>query len=148
MATRIFVYGTLKRGCRNHRFLASQSFVAAAKTQPVYRLVSLGGYPGMVSARMGYSVEGEVWDVDADCLRRLDVLEDVEGGLYAFEPVQLLPPFSDGELRTYIYKQAVDGQRDVGPVWREQQQQQQQQQQQHSQDSSGSSSDASDSAKQ
>jgi len=36
--TRIFVYGTLKRGGRNHHFMAGQQFVGEARTAPGYTL--------------------------------------------------------------------------------------------------------------
>ena len=36
--TLVFVYGTLKRGGENHRWIAQQQFVAEASTAPLYRL--------------------------------------------------------------------------------------------------------------
>jgi gamma-glutamylaminecyclotransferase len=72
--TRVFVYGSLMRGQGNHRFLERSSFVCAARTQPLYRMHSLGGFPGVV-ARGTQAIEGEVFDVDAETLDRLDRLE-------------------------------------------------------------------------
>jgi len=73
MMRRVFVYGSLRRGFSNHRFLESASYLGEATTAPHYRLVSLGAFPGMTP---GLSVvRGEVYEVDADTLRRLDALE-------------------------------------------------------------------------
>ena len=44
----VFVYGTLKRGMSNHRWLRGQRFVDESRTLPSYRMYDLGGYPGLV----------------------------------------------------------------------------------------------------
>ena len=114
----IFVYGTLKRSHFNHGYLQEQNFVAMAMTQPRYRLHDLGGYPGMVlDERDGTSIHGEVWAVDADCLVRLDELEDVEGGEYAREIIPLLPPFDQAKIEGYRYLRDVSEARDIGGSW-------------------------------
>jgi len=79
----IFVYGTLKRGCRNHHFLAGQKFVGEARTAPGFRLYDLGGHPGMVAQSDDTEgVTGEIWEVDASALGRLDALEGLAEGMY------------------------------------------------------------------
>ena len=40
----LFVYGTLKRGFRNHRLLERQQFIREAVTLPRYRLFDRGAY--------------------------------------------------------------------------------------------------------
>jgi gamma-glutamylcyclotransferase (GGCT)/AIG2-like uncharacterized protein YtfP len=120
MSERIFVYGTLKRGLSNHRCLAGQRFLREARTTPGYRLVDCGGYPGMFAAEgKGVSVRGEVWEVDDDCRAKLDVLEDVAHGMYALEPVTLLPPFDANIVSTYVYRRPVEDKGDLGEEWRE-----------------------------
>lgn len=115
---RIFVYGTLKSGSDNHHYLAGQHFIGPARTQPVYRLRDLGGYPGLVVVQQdGLSVYGEVWDVDAACLRHLDVLEDVAGGAYAREPIQLLAPYDQETVQGYRYLRRLTGHPDCGDKW-------------------------------
>lgn len=114
----IFLYGTLKRNRSNHGHMDGQSFVAKAMTQPQYRLYDLGGYPGMVSDEAGgVSIQGEVWAVDADCVARLDELEDVDGGEYAREIIPLLPPFDEAEIEGYRYLRDVSAARDIGVSW-------------------------------
>ena len=69
----VFVYGSLKRGLANVRYLDGSTFVRRALTSPDYRLEDLGPFPGMVHGDR--SVCGEVHLVDAEVLARLDALE-------------------------------------------------------------------------
>ncbi|MBI5767474.1 MAG: gamma-glutamylcyclotransferase [Verrucomicrobia bacterium] len=120
-ATRlVFVYGTLKRRGRNHHFLAGQRFVGEARTAPGFRLHDLGGYPGMIpQAADRDGVTGEIWAIDAACLRRLDALEGLAEGLYRRQPVPLLPPHADQPVDAYLYARSVDGRREIGSTWSE-----------------------------
>lgn len=111
--TRIFVYGTLKRGRCNHHWLQGQRFVAEARTKPIYRLYDMGGYPGMVRDDNGVAVEGEIWEVDAGGLARLDVLEDIEGCEYERVMLELERDHVEG----YLFLQDVSGRPDAGPCW-------------------------------
>lgn len=118
MSTRLFVYGTLKRGCCNHRYLAGQTYLGPARTLPGFRLYDLGGYPGIVARsddRDG--VKGEVWEVDAAALRELDRFEGVHEGLYRREPLPLLPPFDGAPVDAYLSALPITGQREVGSEW-------------------------------
>ena len=111
--TRIFVYGTLKRGCKNHHWLAGQRFIAEARTQPIYRLYDMGGYPGMIRADNGVAVKGEIWEVDEGGMARLDVLEDIEGGEYE----RLLIELEGERVEGYLFLRDVSGRPDAGPNW-------------------------------
>lgn len=114
----IFVYGSLKRGFHNHDCLRGQTFVGEARTEPVYRLLSLHSYPGMIEAPTnGRSVHGELWSVDARCKALLDRLEGVEVGFYRLAEVRLLPPHDSRGVWTYLYARSTAGLRDAGEVW-------------------------------
>lgn len=116
----IFVYGTLKRDCSNHHFLAGQTFVGLARTVPGFRLYSLGGFPGMVTKDDDTEgVTGEVWSVDSEALVRLDALEGLDEGMYRREAVKLLPPFDRKEIEGYVYARSVAGRKDLGSTWKE-----------------------------
>lgn len=116
----VFVYGTLKRGLCNHSYLVGQRFVTEARTQPVYRLFDLGGYPGMVrAADGGVSIAGEIWEIDDPCMHKLDRLEDVEGGEYERTVIALAAPHEHEKIEGYVYLRPVEGRRDAGCVWRE-----------------------------
>lgn len=115
--TRVFVYGTLKRGGDNHGWIERQQFIAEAHTKPLYRMFDLGGYPGMIRAKEGFAIEGEVWDVDDAGLAQLDVLEDTEGGEYERVLIELDGEFANQQVEGYLYLRNVEGRRDVGTCW-------------------------------
>ncbi|WP_439631846.1 gamma-glutamylcyclotransferase family protein [Gemmata sp.] len=90
------MYGTLKRGLRNHHLMAGQRFVADVVTEPRYRVIDLGPYPGMVTdAESGLAVRGELWAVDAECLAALDAFEGVPD-LFVRGPVAVAGRSGDG----------------------------------------------------
>ena len=118
--TRIFVYGTLKRGCKNHRHLAGQTYVGEARTVPGFRLHHLGSYPGMVAAPDDHEgVTGELWDVDAAALAHLDDFEGVAEGFYRRKLVQLAAPSGQTTAHTYLYARPIEGLPLIGPTWSE-----------------------------
>lgn len=105
--TLLFVYGTLKRGLRNHHLMAGQRFVAEAVTEPRYRVVDLGPYPGLVNdPARGLAVRGELWVIDADCLAALDAFEGVPE-LFARGPVVVADAGQGGPVYAYFWNQPV-----------------------------------------
>ena len=118
--TRIFVYGTLKRGCRNHHYLTGQQFLGEAHSGPGYTLFSLGDYPGMIRSPADKAgVTGEVWLVDPPALQRLDELEGLDEGLYERVPIILNAPFVDQAVETYLYRRSLAGRLALGSTWEE-----------------------------
>lgn len=111
----VFVYGTLKRGGSNHRFLRGQRLVGTAETQPHYRLYGLDGYPGLVEVvpGTGLPVKGEIWAVDEACLAELDRLEGVAEGLYRRGEILLSPPRTPS-VEAYYYLGDVAGRAALG----------------------------------
>jgi len=111
----LFVYGTLKRGQRNHRLLAGQEFVDSAHTLPGYRLYYSGSYPCLVEdAINGAAVAGEIWRVDESCLTQLDRLEGAPA-LFRRAPIEV-EEFTEA-VSAYFYNGDVTGWRDCGTVW-------------------------------
>lgn len=117
--TLLFVYGTLKRGDVRSPLLDRQTFLGEAKTAPHYRLFNVGQYPALVEAAPlnlpGRSIGGELWQVNAPCLARLDEEEGVDDGLYARTTIELTGP--PGHAMTYLYNHPVDGLDDCGTSW-------------------------------
>jgi len=71
---RVFVYGTLRRGGSNHGLLRTSRRLGEFVTPPVYRMLDLGPFPGVVDGE--HAIRGEVYEVSPAVLRRLDALED------------------------------------------------------------------------
>ena len=116
--TTVFVYGTLKRGGSNHRFLAGQNFIGPARTVPGYTLYSLGDYPGMVREPGAIAgVTGELWSVDANCLAELDRLEGLDEGLYERAEVQIAPNLFAATAQSYLYLRPHQGFAPLGDTW-------------------------------
>ena len=119
MLHRLFVYGTLKRGDVRAYLLDGQHDLGEVKTQPIYKLFNTGDYPALVDAepigRPGVSIEGELWQVDSDCLARLDVEEGVDEGLYERRAVALMDTAET--VQTYFYLHTVDEMPDCGERW-------------------------------
>jgi gamma-glutamylcyclotransferase (GGCT)/AIG2-like uncharacterized protein YtfP len=114
MKTRVFVYGTLKRGYGLHSVLHGQRFLGHAQTAPRYRLYDVGCFPALVEHVDGLPVQGEVYEVDARTLAALDRCEG-EGHLYRRAQIQL-----DGDAATavaYFWLGSTTGMDDLGHVW-------------------------------
>ena len=71
---RVFVYGSLQRGEANHRMMNGARFLARVRTTAAFELFDLGAFPAM-STKGSTAIEGELYEVDADLLGRLDVFE-------------------------------------------------------------------------
>jgi gamma-glutamylaminecyclotransferase len=114
-AATIFVYGTLKRGCRNHGVLESAEFLGTASTEPGYRMVDCGDYPGLVRAVHGEPECGELYRVDEALLAALDRFEDAPN---EYERVTIR--LSDGaEAQAYLYRGDAASLPACGPEWKE-----------------------------
>ena len=115
MGTRLFVYGTLKRGYNRADCLKGQVFLGPAETVAGYKLYDNGSYPAMILSKCSSGVRGELWEVDESCLASLDQIEGVPM-LYQRTVVQLAT--HPGELvQTYLYCQSLDGWREIGSSW-------------------------------
>lgn len=109
----LFVYGTLKRGERNHRLLADQRFVGAAATAPGYRLFDLGPYPAMAADADSGPVRGELFSVSACAADELDDFEGVPD-LFDRRRVEL----ADGATAwAYLYVRPIPDDTPTGDEW-------------------------------
>lgn len=74
----VFVYGTLKTGFGNNRLLSNGVFVGKAVTVLPFVMRNTGGFPVVFRDRSpspSHNIEGEVYEVNDETLRRLDSLE-------------------------------------------------------------------------
>lgn len=117
--TTLFIYGTLKRGDVRAGLLEGQRLIGEARTVNQYRLFNTGDYPALVDAEPigmpGLSIVGELWEVSAMCLARLDEEEGLDEGLYARRPIDLMA--RDVNAQAYYYLHPVDGMPDCGECW-------------------------------
>ncbi len=114
----LFVYGTLKRGNRNHGALRGAEFAGEARTEPAYLLVNCGSYPGLVrtgNGQAGMAIGGEPYRVDETLLAALDRFEN-EGKEYVRGTIRLA---NGCEAQTYFYTLPVAELKVLGDEWRE-----------------------------
>jgi gamma-glutamylcyclotransferase (GGCT)/AIG2-like uncharacterized protein YtfP len=72
----LFVYGTLLSGEREHARLSGSERIGDARTEAIFHLADLGPYPAMVLGGTT-AVAGELYRVDENTMRELDVFEEV-----------------------------------------------------------------------
>ena len=121
MPTLLFIYGTLKRGQSRAFAMAGQRFLGEARTAPRYRMVRCrDAYPGLIDVEndrktAGLAIEGELWQVDDDCLATLDYIEGVEVGLFTRRPVDVQDV--SGPVYAYFFNGDVTDLPDCGTRW-------------------------------
>ncbi len=93
---RVFVYGTLKQGERNHHYLSSAHYVGGAITREatyLMRQFASVSSPGKVTPGVfkegSCHIAGEIYEVDDETLACLDELEGV-GIKYTRESIEMM----------------------------------------------------------
>ncbi len=102
-ASRVFVYGTLRRTQINHKLLSSASYLGDHHTHPIYKMFHLGNYPGVVKSG-NTSIAGEVYLVDGLTMSHLDRLEG-----YPHAYTRELIPTPWGKAWIYLYRGSLRG---------------------------------------
>lgn len=73
---KIAVYGTLRKGFDNYQYLLSdQEFLGQEIVSLPFKMVSLGGFPGLVASETNNNAVIEVFNVDEEVFRSVDGLE-------------------------------------------------------------------------
>lgn len=73
----IFVYGTLKRGCRNNHYLKDATFLGEAETVQKYNMKRhRGNYPAVIESDKNFTISGELWLCSEETAQSIDILED------------------------------------------------------------------------
>lgn len=112
--TRIFVYGTLKKGYSNNRLLKNARYVGQARTFDRFPLRCNGSFPSMfLGGSDRGQVMGEVYEVNDQQLANVDALEGNGNGFYERMEIKLIDEF-DREAKAWAYfrdQSAYDTQR-------------------------------------
>lgn len=111
----LFVYGSLKKGFYNHRLLKESTFIGSGIISG-YDLYDLGYYQGI--KRGSGEVLGEIYEIDQETLKRVDVLES-EGYLYRRVPVEAKIEGDTVKAVTYVYNKSIDSSRRIEREWRD-----------------------------
>lgn len=115
---KMFVYGTLKRGQSAHDLMEGSKFLGEMSTHPRYSLYNMGGFPGMGEGKEAGGVHGELFEVDEDCLWRVD---RYEGAPHLFKRAVI--ELADGtKAEAYMFNRSLAGRpRIKSGVWNESQ---------------------------
>jgi len=99
----VFVYGTLKKGYGLHRVLEGSGSLGEGRLQDHF-IYCLGSFPGISPEGGAGPVFGEVYEVTADVLETLDMVEG-EGSLYHRRQVTVEVSGAECPVQawTYIY---------------------------------------------
>ncbi|NPE30568.1 gamma-glutamylcyclotransferase [Methanococcoides sp. SA1] len=71
----LFVYGTLKKGHKNHHLLDGSSFVSKNCTENKFKMLDMGDFPAVVKGDSVSSIFGESFNVDDSILFAIDGFE-------------------------------------------------------------------------
>jgi gamma-glutamylcyclotransferase (GGCT)/AIG2-like uncharacterized protein YtfP len=74
----IFVYGTLKKNCRNNNYLSDAKYIGLAETTEKYSMREHSfHYPAVIESEQEYYIKGELWLCSDRTLKLLDRLEGI-----------------------------------------------------------------------
>ena len=73
---RLFIYGTLLPGERDHALLSGAEHLGPASTEPLFQLVEVGAYAALITDGK-VSVHGELYATDLQTRRQIDVARQV-----------------------------------------------------------------------
>lgn len=93
----VFAYSSLLRGERDHELMHRATLLRKTTTAPGFRLVDLGPYGAMIAGG-DQVVVGELWELDRETLRAIDVRKEVP---VLFERTQITT-HDDTLAETYV----------------------------------------------
>jgi len=73
---KVAVYGTLRKGCANHRYLEDAKYIETGRLSG-WNMYSNGSYPYV--AKSSGSITVEIYEIDEETLARIDGLEGYPG---------------------------------------------------------------------
>lgn len=103
----VFVYGTLKKGYRLNRALASSEFLGTGTTFDKFKMYNLGSFPMVTREDEIAQVLGEIYRVSEQVLSNLDAIEG-HPGFYRRTEIKVLDEHAEIQ-DAYIYLGPEDG---------------------------------------
>ena len=71
----LVVYGSLRNGHGNNRLLRESDHLSTETISIPYRMISLGGFPGLVPSEENHNIVVETWSVDDATYKNVERLE-------------------------------------------------------------------------
>lgn len=108
--SRVFVYGTLRRGGSNHFRMEGGAFLGEATVRG--RLYKIDWYPGLVLDSLGDPIPGEIFEVGPEQLAALDEFEGVSAAEVEsseYRRVETAAQLADGPMTVWVWEW-------IGPV--------------------------------
>jgi gamma-glutamylcyclotransferase (GGCT)/AIG2-like uncharacterized protein YtfP len=101
---KVFVYGTLMKGYKNHRLIDSQKtskFLGKGVTQDnIFTMIDLVNFPGVIEKGVT-NIVGEIYEIDLNTLQSLDYLEG-HPNFYRRKVVNIINKKKVEEVNMYI----------------------------------------------
>lgn len=107
---KVFVYGTLMERRSNHFYLLGQKLLGISRLDR-YTMYQVRSYPGIIQ-KDGKYVIGEVYEIDANTLKKLDRLEG-EGTLYKRVKETIRMNGNMIKVYTYVWLGDIAGCREI-----------------------------------
>jgi gamma-glutamylcyclotransferase (GGCT)/AIG2-like uncharacterized protein YtfP len=98
---KIGVYGSLRKGKGNHRLIQHSNQLSQETVAIPFRMVSLGGFPGLIPTKENQNIIIEVYEVDDSTYRDVERLE----GFPRFYQKAVIET-SQGEAEIYVLEDA------------------------------------------
>ncbi len=95
--TKIAVYGSLRFGHGNWRWLLNCDPVKTEVVNIPFRMISLGGFPGLIPSVENHDITIEIYDVNDRTYKGIEALE----GYPDFYQKAIIPS-SEGDLEVYV----------------------------------------------
>jgi gamma-glutamylcyclotransferase (GGCT)/AIG2-like uncharacterized protein YtfP len=98
----LFVYGTLRMGCRANYLMDKAKFIGFGTIQG--KLVVVSRYPGLLDGRTQDKVKGEIYAVSEDHIHRLDQYEGLfETPMQYERRIVEVEKEQGGKLEAFVY---------------------------------------------
>ena len=95
--TKIAVYGSLRKNHGNWRWLLNCDPVKTEVVSIPFRMISLGGFPGLIPSAENHDITIEIYDVND---RTYQGIESLEGYPNFYQ--KAIIPSSEGDLEIYV----------------------------------------------